>query len=212
MTTLGLGPTEVSDDGLQSLRDAEALRLHAYPDVASPLARATPGLPWGFKPAPEILAGLPLSVKILHGRPWTLGYGMTAYPHGAPVLPGDTCTRDEAEVWLRLTVAPYERAISESVQAPINQRMFDALVNWAYNVGEHAARTSTLVRKLNERDYLGAQAEFDRWVNAGGRRNEGLVRRRNLEQAWFNEGIREALADQPDVLANFERYVREMDA
>lgn len=208
-----MGPTETSDDGLQGIRDSEQLLLHAYPDVASPLARATPAEPWGFKPAPQILQRLPLRTQILSGKPWTLGYGNTQHPSGGPVQPGDTCTRDEAEVWLRLGVAPYERAVTETItKIELNQRMFDALVNFAWNVGEAAFRRSTLAKRLNEGRFIEAQAEFDRWVNAGGRRLHGLVARRNLEQAWFNGGIRQALMHDKDALANFEHWLAEAEA
>lgn len=204
-----MSPTELSDAGLQGLRDAEALRLHAYPDPASPLANATAREPWGFKRAPEILAALPMSKQILSGKPWTIAYGITRYPNGWPVLPGDECSLNEAEIWLRVTSAQYEKAVAESVAAPINQPMFDALVNMAYNIGVHAFQTSTLVKRLNEGKYIEAQREFGRWVRAGGKVVGGLVERRALERAWFNDGIRSAIADQPELLAEFNALVED---
>jgi GH24 family phage-related lysozyme (muramidase) len=211
----------ISDAGLDSIREEEGLRLHAYPDPRSPLGMATPRewTRWGYEPAPQIMARLPMSKRILSGKPWTLGFGMTMYPHGAPVQPGDSCTRDEAEVWLRLTVAPFERAILESVQRPLNQKMFDALVEWAYNVGEHAARTSTLVKHINAGRWIEAQEQFDRWVYSGGNFDKPdpvLVQRRNRTQKRFNTGIREALAaagDQVDAgtLAAFNSFTDDDD-
>lgn len=202
-----MNPTELSADGLQGVRDSEALRLFAYPDPASQLANATPREAWGFKRAPEILAGLPLHIQTLPGNPWSIGYGLTRYPDGRPVLPSDTCTKDEAEVWLRVVVSRFERAVADSVLKPINQPMFDAMVNLAYNIGAEGFRSSTLVRKLNAGDYIGAQAEFGRWVRAGGQVIGGLVKRRALEQAWFNDGIREAIARDPELLAQFNATV-----
>lgn len=207
-----MNPIEVSAAGLKGLRDSEELRLHAYPDPESPLAKAAPSGYWGFQPAPEILSGLPVGVRILSGKPWTIAYGMTSYPDGRPVQPGETCSKDEAEVWLRVTAGRYERAVSESVKVPYNQMMFDAMVNLAYNIGAHAFRTSTLVRRLNEERYIEAQAEFDKWVYSNGERSNGLRRRRNREQKWFNNGIREALTDRPDVLAEFNAAVGDEDA
>jgi len=205
-----MSPDQLSDAGLQGVRDSEALRLYAYPDPASPLHKAAPGQPWGFKPAQEILNNLPVAVQIKSGKPWTLAYGMTEHTDGRPILSRDSCTREEAEAWLRIIVAPYERAVAESVQIPLNQPMFDALTNMAYNIGAHAFRTSTLVRRLNAGQIIEAQAQFDEWVNAQGARNNGLVKRRNLEQAWFNEGIL-ALPLDPATRASFEKLVREMD-
>lgn len=203
-----MNPTELSPAGLQGIRDSEALRLFAYPDPASQLANATPRAPWGFKPAAEIMETLPMRTQILPGRPWTIGYGLTRYPDGGAVLMTDACTANEAEIWLRVGVKPYEQAVADSVTVPINQPMFDALVNMAYNIGAEAFRRSTLLKKLNAGDYIGAQAEFGRWVQAGGQVVGGLVKRRALEQAWFNDGIRQALADQPDLLAQFNALVK----
>ena len=65
--------------------------------------------------------------------------------------------------------------------------MFDALVSFAYNVGSgvDGLKTSTLLRKLNGKDYEGAAREFDRWVHGDGKVLPGLVTRRNKEEALF---------------------------
>jgi lysozyme len=144
---------------------------------------------------------------------WTVGYGTTVYPNGQRVKWSDSCTQAEAEAWFRYDLERFERCVLETLPlVPLNQPMFDALVSFAYNIGEEAFRTSTLARRLNAGQYIEAQAEFDRWVKAGGVVLKGLVNRRNFEQAEFNEGIRQALADQPATLALFNRFVREMDA
>ncbi|PZQ93274.1 MAG: lysozyme, partial [Acinetobacter johnsonii] len=44
---------------------------------------------------------------------------------------------------------------------------------------------STLVKKLNANDIRGAADQFDVWVNAGGKRMQGLVNRRTVEKALF---------------------------
>ncbi len=46
-------------------------------------------------------------------------------------------------------------------------------------------RTSTLVKKLNNRDFAGAAAEFAKWNKAGGRVLAGLTRRRSAEARLF---------------------------
>jgi GH24 family phage-related lysozyme (muramidase) len=202
-----VNPTTVSADALAGLRGSEALRLFAYPDPASELARATRGEQWGFVPAAAILVGLPPELSRLDGRPWTLGYGMTVHVDGRPVRPSDHCTADQAEVWFFVLVGRVEEAVAAAVTTPINQPMFDALVSLTYNIGAGAFLTSTLLRHLNAGRYIEAQAEFDRWVHAGGRMNYGLVDRRDREQAWFNSGLRAALADQPEQLAQFNALV-----
>ncbi|MBL4860894.1 MAG: lysozyme, partial [Acinetobacter sp.] len=62
---------------------------------------------------------------------------------------------------------------------------FDALVSLAYNIGTGAFSGSTLVKKLNVHDIRGAADQFDVWVNAGGKRMQGLVNRRTVEKALF---------------------------
>jgi GH24 family phage-related lysozyme (muramidase) len=202
-----MNPTTVSADALAGLRGSEALRLFAYPDPASALARATRGEQWGFVPAPAILVGLPPELSRLDGKPWTLGYGMTVHVDGRPVRPSDRCTEDQAEVWFLVLVGRVEEAVANAIGVPINRPMFDALVMLTWNIGIEAFRTSTLLRHLNAGRYIEAQAEFDRWVRAGGRVEPGLVNRRNREQAWFNDGLRAALADQPEQLAQLNALV-----
>ena len=54
----------------------EGFREFAYPDPLSKLARKYRGLPWGFKPARELLA-LVNDMDANDGKPWTVGVGFT---------------------------------------------------------------------------------------------------------------------------------------
>lgn len=68
------------------------------------------------------------------------------------------------------------------------QGQFDALVDFSFNLGTGALGRSTLLKKI----MLGAsttviQSEFKKWVNAGGKRLPGLVRRRNWEARRWAE-------------------------
>ena len=67
--------------------------------------------------------------------------------------------------------------------------MFDALVSFTFNLGEERLAQSTLLKKLNLRDYHAAAAEFPKWVKATVRGKKitlpGLVRRRAAERAMF---------------------------
>ena len=88
---------------------------------------------------------------------------------------------------LRYQVQSYADGIDRYAQVPLTQSQFDALTSWAYNVGLEAARKSTLMRRLNEGDYMGAANELPRWNRAGGRVWAGLTRRREAERALFLE-------------------------
>jgi lysozyme len=79
----------------------------------------------------------------------------------------------------------FERAVNGAVKVPLTQNQFDALVSLSYNIGVGAFKKSTLLKKLNSGDYKGAANQFDVWVNAGGKRLAGLVRRRAIEKKLF---------------------------
>lgn len=96
---------------------------------------------------------------------------------------GERVTSAQALAWLGEDVHQAESAVRRCVSVPLYQHEFDAYVSFAYNVGTKAFCTSTLVRKLNSGDYEGACSELKRWVYAGGRKVEGLVKRREKEYA-----------------------------
>lgn len=111
---------------------------------------------------------------------WTIGYG-----HTADVSANDVITEEDALFFLRQDVTESERAVNQLVHVPLTQNQFDALVSFVFNLGVGSFRTSTLLKKLNARDYDGAEQEFGRWVHAGGKTNSGLVRRRAAEIELF---------------------------
>lgn len=114
---------------------------------------------------------------------WTIGYG-----HTKGVKAGDTCTEAEAEQFLRDDAGSAERPVKSLVRVPLNQNQFDALVSFTFNLGGGNLASSTLLRKLNSADYIGAALEFPRWNKAGGKVLQGLVRRRKAEADLFTGG------------------------
>ncbi|MGZ3891178.1 MAG: lysozyme, partial [Mucilaginibacter sp.] len=61
------------------------------------------------------------------------------------------------------TLGQYETAVNTLVKVPLTQNQFDALVSFTYNEGTGALKESTLLKKLNERDYAGAADQFLAW-------------------------------------------------
>lgn len=116
---------------------------------------------------------------------WTIGYGTIKYPNGIHVKKGDTCTDSQAETYLKNDLAKFESAINKLVKVPLNQNQFDALASFTYNLGETNLSKSTLLRKLNAKDYKGAADQFLVWNKAGGKVMNGLVRRREAERNLF---------------------------
>ena len=70
----------------------------------------------------------------------------------------------------------------------VNQRQFDALVSFVFNVGEGAFRISTLRKKLIATDYVGCADEFPKWNKQKGKVLAGLVKRRAMERELFLRG------------------------
>jgi spore coat assembly protein SafA len=124
--------------------------------------------------------GLRLSAYQDSAGVWTIGYG-----HTGNVKPGDRITQAQAEDLLQKDTAWAQQAVRDQVKVPLTQGQFDALTSFTFNLGAGALEKSTLLKKLNAGDYAGAQAEFGKWVHAGGQVLQGLVRRRAAEAELF---------------------------
>jgi len=96
-----------------------------------------------------------------------------------------TITQQQAEDLLRKDLVQFENGINQLVTVPLTQNQFDALVSFTFNLGVGSLKSSTLLKKLNAKDYAGASAEFLRWDKAGGNTLAGLTKRRLAEKALF---------------------------
>ncbi len=124
---------------------------------------------------------------------WTLYCGLTR-----GITEGMVCTEEEGQKLFRKELNIYEDAIERLVRVPLNQNQFDALTSFVYNCGVGALQSSTLLKVLNQGKYEQVPAQLMRWVNAGGKRYDGLVRRRKAEGALFAEPIQAAHARAAD--------------
>jgi lysozyme len=111
----------------------------------------------------------------------TIGYGHTR----SAVMPAEV-TEEEAGELLKADLEYFEGIVKQEVRVPINRNQFSALVSLTYNVGEGNFRNSTLLKKLNNGNFKAAAGEFESWNRAGGKKLEGLVRRRAAEKQLFN--------------------------
>ena len=116
----------------------------------------------------------------------TIGYGATYYLDGRKVKLSDpSISESDADKLLDKMLLKYEQAVERYAQVPLTQNQFDALVSFCYNVGAENLRTSTLLKKLNAKDYAGAGEQFMKWIRGGGKVLQGLVNRRNAERKLF---------------------------
>jgi len=123
---------------------------------------------------------------------WTIGFGSTRYHDGKQVKPGDVLTGEvQADALFRNTLGQYEDAVNQSAKAPLTQNQFDALVSFTYNEGTGALKESTLLIKLNEKNYNEAAAHFLAWDKITDPKTgkkvvlETLVQRREEERKLF---------------------------
>ena len=110
----------------------------------------------------------------------TIGYGSTQ-----DVKMGDMISMVEAGNLLKKDLARYVSCVSKYVTVPVNQNQFDACVSFAFNLGCAAFRKSTLLKRINAKQFREASDQFPLWNRAGGRVLVGLTGRRNAERDLF---------------------------
>jgi lysozyme len=126
---------------------------------------------------------------VLHEYKDDVGVPTIGWGHTGGVQPNQKITQAQADDLLKMDLRKFENGVNDLVKVPVNQYQFDALVSFAFNCGLEGLRTSDLLMKLNKKDYAGCVKEFDRWIHAGGEVLQGLVNRRNAEQALFNRVV-----------------------
>lgn len=131
---------------------------------------ATAGLIGGFEGVRHVAYLDPVGVP-------TACFGMTK-----GVQLGQVYTDAECEEHLMEQVVWFQRQVRARVDVPLNEGELAAYTSFAYNVGINAFETSTLRRKLNAGDRVGACNELSRWVYAKGVKLPGLVNRREVER------------------------------
>lgn len=118
----------------------------------------------------------------------TIGYGVIKYPDGKRVTMNDKpITEKQASDMLQVLIdKTYAPAVNRQVKVQLNQNQIDALISFTYNLGETNLAKSTLLKKVNNNPCDPTIAnEFAKWVNAGGKKLNGLVRRRKAESDLY---------------------------
>lgn len=124
--------------------------------------------------------GLRLKAYLDSAGVWTIGYGSTG-----GVRPVDVITEAQAEAKLREDIRTAEREVNRH-KLGINQNQFDALVSFTFNVGSGNFRSSTLLKRIKEnQNHPDIKNQFNRWVYGGGKRLDGLVKRRAEEAKLY---------------------------
>ncbi|WP_186043209.1 lysozyme [Burkholderia gladioli] len=110
---------------------------------------------------------------------WTIGYGHLCDPKHPAITEG------EAEVNLARDLQTALAAILRYCPglATEPEGRLAAIVDFTFNLGAGRLQTSTLRRRVNQRDWAAAATELRRWVYGGGKVLPGLVTRREAEVA-----------------------------
>lgn len=108
---------------------------------------------------------------------WTIGYGHFCDPKHPPI------TEAEAEAYLARDLQTALAATLRycPVLATEPESRIAAIVDFTFNLGAGRLQTSTLRRRINQRDWGAAATELRRWVYGGGKVLPGLFARREAE-------------------------------
>jgi lysozyme len=141
-----------------------------------------------------LVASLTLSASALVGLAVHEGYRDTAYipvkgdrptlgfGDAQGVKPGDRTDPVRALIRLNYQADVFQQQMRRCIgDVPMYQHEWDAVISWAFNVGDRAACGSTLVKKLQAFDYAGACQELLRWDRFNGAPLAGLTKRRQEE-------------------------------
>lgn len=106
---------------------------------------------------------------------WTIGYG-----HTVEVQKGQKISAAQAEALLRSDLERFEKKVDKYREYCWNQNEFDALVSFAFNIGNIDQLTANGTRSRSV-----ISEKFLLYNKAGGKVLTGLVRRRNAERDLF---------------------------
>lgn len=111
---------------------------------------------------------------------WTLGYGRTQ-----GIIPGMTCTQQEADEWFEDDINFVAARLSHILPTTLTENQYSACVSLAYNIGVARFRQTEMLVLLKAGAFQSAADEFLKFNHAGGHVVDGLTRRRKAERELF---------------------------
>lgn len=113
-----------------------------------------------------------------------VGIATSCYGHTGPELKlGQKFTDDQCLDQLAKDLSSHDKQMMNLVRVPLTDYQHAAFLSFTYNVGVGNFKSSTMLRKLNSKDYEGACEELSKWVYAKKQKLNGLVTRRQQEKA-----------------------------
>ena len=159
----------VGPKGLALIKSFESFVPHVYDDLRAPVRGQY--REWdGSKPIGTL----------------TIGYGHTnAAKHPLKISKGLRITEKQALEILDVDLDDCEASVNRLVKSPITQGQFDGILSFDFNCG--SGNTRKLIEPLNRGDYAGTRAKFDQFIRSKGKVLRGLQRRRDAEQALWDD-------------------------
>lgn len=131
---------------------------------------------------------------------WTIGYGHTAGVHK-----GMKITQAQAEEYLKHDVAKFEKYVNNPSYVPftdkLNQNQFDALVSFAFNLGQGNVKKLCTGRTINQ-----IPSAMQQYCKAAGKTLPGLQRRRKAEAALYNKKVESCAGATTTTVKESEDY------
>lgn len=116
----------------------------------------------------------------------TIGYGTTSRAD-VGIVPrlGMSISQEDAEKYLKRALVKFADQIRPAILPAPTPAEFGAFLSLAYNIGPEAFKRSSVLRHFNAGDKQASADAFRLWNRAGGRKLNGLVRRREAERSLF---------------------------
>jgi len=119
---------------------------------------------------------------------FSIGYGHQIQPNEIELMT-QTITEEKALELFAKDIEAIRRQMNSLIKVPINKNQQLALLSLRYNIGGEAFKDSTLLRLLNQGNYIGAALRFAEWRIANGTISRGLVARRERERMLFSKPV-----------------------
>lgn len=127
--------------------------------------------------------GVRLEAYLCPSKIPTIGYGATFYQDGSRVKMGDKISSAQADDLLQYHLRHFTKGLIPLLKVQLNDNQFSALISFVFNLGLGNFKTSTLRRVINSGKATEQEIrdQFNRWVFSGGKKLNGLIKRRKDE-------------------------------
>ncbi len=119
---------------------------------------------------------------------YSIGLGHQIQPNESDLMTALLNDEQVLEIFKK-DIEAIRNSMNRVIKVPINKNQQLALLSLRYNIGGPAFNSSTLLRRLNERNYSDASMRFGEWRLSEGKINQGLVNRREREKVLFNKPV-----------------------